>query len=324
MASFATCTEVGPACPVEATTYGYYPQLAPNVFLTAFFAFLALAQLGFGVFTRTWSFLIALFMACALEAVGYAGRLLMNKNPWSKDAFQIQIVCLILAPTFLAAGVYLTIKHIVLFIGPEHSRIKPKFYTWVFISCDIVSLILQAAGGGVAAVATKKDISLLNVGNGIIIAGIAFQVATMSVCGLLALEFFVRVYRSGQGFGAKDSSHGAAMHRSFWIFCAADAFAYLTILIRCIYRLPEMAGGWGNPLMRNEKDFLLLDGMMIALAGATFTIFHPGFWFPPMRKDGKSPKSQIVSPSEGTSVNDSTENEAFIDRHFDHHFYHHI
>ena len=37
--------------------------------------------------------------------------------------------------------------------------------------------------------------------------------------------------------------------------------AYTTVLIRCIYRLPEMAGGWGNSLMRNEKEFLLLDGM---------------------------------------------------------------
>ncbi|KAF3482715.1 uncharacterized protein GIQ15_02039 [Arthroderma uncinatum] len=300
--SFATCTEVGPACPVEATTYGYYPQLGSGIFLTAFFAFLALVQLGLGVFTRTWSFLIAVFMACALEAVGYGGRILMNKNPWSQDAFQIQIVCLILAPTFLAAGVYLTIKHIVIFIGPEHSRIKPKLYTWVFIACDIGSLILQAAGGGVAAAATKKNVKLLDVGNGIIIAGIAFQVATMSVCGLLALEFFIRAHRSGQGFTPKGSSHGAAVRRSFWIFCAADAFAYLAILIRCIYRLPEMAGGWGNPLMRNEKDFLLLDGMMIALAAATFTIVHPGFWFPPMRKGAKA-----IPHSEGTSVNDSTE-----------------
>jgi hypothetical protein len=27
------------------------------------------------------------------------------------------------------------------------------------------------------------------------------------------------------------------------------------------YSLPEMAGGWGNALMRNETEFLILDGM---------------------------------------------------------------
>lgn len=41
-----------------------------------------------------------------------------------------------------------------------------------------------------------------------------------------------------------------------------------------------MAGGWGNPLMRNEKEFLILDGMMIALASILMTIAHPGIFFP--------------------------------------------
>lgn len=27
------------------------------------------------------------------------------------------------------------------------------------------------------------------------------------------------------------------------------------------YSLPEMAGGWGGPLMKKEDEFLVLDGM---------------------------------------------------------------
>lgn len=27
------------------------------------------------------------------------------------------------------------------------------------------------------------------------------------------------------------------------------------------HRLPELAGGWGNPRMRNEMQFLVLDGL---------------------------------------------------------------
>lgn len=48
------------------------------------------------------------------------------------------------------------------------------------------------------------------------------------------------------------------------------------------YRLPEFAGGWGNPLMRHETEFLILDGVMVLLGVIAFTVFHPGFWFPPM------------------------------------------
>lgn len=77
--------------------------------------------------------------------------------------------------------------------------------------------------------------------------------------------------------------------RNFRLFVAAVAVAFTTTLIRCVYRMPEMAGltpddrGWGNKLMRKEKEFLLLDGMMIGIACTLLTVFHPGLFFPPMR-----------------------------------------
>lgn len=63
-----------------------------------------------------------------------------------------------------------------------------------------------------------------------------------------------------------------------------------------------MAGGWGNPLMQKEDEFLVLDGMyvsstfflfkiyntnpnrMIALAVIFFTVFHPGLFLRTIRK----------------------------------------
>jgi hypothetical protein len=78
--------------------------------------------------------------------------------------------------------------------------------------------------------------------------------------------------------------------RNFRIFVAAVAVAFTTTLIRCVYRMPEMAGlnpndrGWGNELMRKETEFLILDGAMIAVASLALSVFHPGYWFPPMRR----------------------------------------
>ncbi|KAL3447209.1 RTA1 like protein-domain-containing protein [Aspergillus insuetus] len=282
-ASYDTCPRVGPGCPVEATTYGYYPNFAGNVFFAAFFGLLGVLQLGVGVYYRSWTIMIALASGALMELAGYIGRVLMNDNPWNGDAFKLQIVCLVLAPTFIAAGIYLTLKHIIITLGPEHSRLKPKLFTWIFISCDVGSLVLQAAGGGVAA-AAGNDYDLLKVGDDIIIAGIAFQVATMSVCGLLALEFFWRVKKSGPG----SFSEKSVGRRSIHLVIFAEIFAYITVLIRCIYRIPEMAGGWGNPLMQKENEFLVLDGMMIALGVLSLTVFHPSFFLPSLRKGVKS------------------------------------
>ncbi|KAJ5971569.1 uncharacterized protein N7479_001487 [Penicillium vulpinum] len=286
MASYDTCSEVGPRCPVELTTYGYYPNFGGNIFFTVFFGVLGICQTGLGVYYRTWTFLIALLVGTFMEMAGYIGRVLMNDNPWSGPAFKLQIVCLILAPTFVAAGVYLTLKHIIMSLGPEHSMLKPRLFTWIFIGCDIGSLLLQAAGGGVAAAAGKADFEMLKAGDNIIIAGIAFQIATMIVCAFFAAVFFWRVYKSGDGFtGEKNLDTGDSAFVAKWMpfVIGTEIFAYVTVLIRCIYRLPEMAGGWGNPLMQKENEFLLLDGMMVALACLAFTIFHPGIFLKSLR-----------------------------------------
>ena len=239
MPSYQSCTHVTPECPVQATTYGYYPNLGGNIFFTAFFGVLGVCQLGLGVYFRTWTFMVALGVGTFMEMAGYIGRVLMHDNPWNQGAFKLQIVCLVLAPTFVAAGVYLTLKHIVLNLGPEHSRLKPRLFTWIFISCDIGSLILQAAGGGVAAAAGNDNRKLLKAGDDIIIAGIAFQVVTMAVCGLFGLNFFWNVARHGNGLGGEKNLNGATPTISasrMRLIISAEIFAYFTVLIRCIYR----------------------------------------------------------------------------------------
>lgn len=267
--SYRTCHEVSPSCPVEATTYGYYPELAPNAFLLALFATCFVASLGIGIWSKTWTYTLALGGGTLLEALGYLGRVMQHSNPWKKAAFEMQICCLVLGPSFVAAAIYLTLKHFVLYCGPKHSLLKARLYPWVFVGCDFASIVLQAIGGGVAAGGGSSDnINIVNVGNNLIVTGIAFQVATMSVCGVLVLVYLWRYRKARADRHASTeksdfelSKASGAISRKLYVFGGVLVLAYFTVLIRCIYRIPEMAGGWGNPLMRKEKEFLLLDGM---------------------------------------------------------------
>lgn len=70
-------------------------------------------------------------------------------------------------------------KHIILFVDPEKSRLPPRLYPWIFVGCDVGSIIIQAAGGGVAGSAKRTNKDLLDTDNNMMIAGITFQVATM-------------------------------------------------------------------------------------------------------------------------------------------------
>jgi len=230
------CTEVTPECPVEFTTYGYYPNLPGNIILLVVFSVCALLHLGLGIKYKLRAFGSVTTISCAMEAAGYGGRLMMHQNPWSSSGFKLQIVLLVLAPSFLAAGIYLTLKHLVIALGPENSRLPPKLYTWIFIGFDAVSILTQAAGGGLAA----STGSLVNIGNHVIVAGIAIQVATMFVCFIVAGDFALRVRRNSKGSAQSEKmmhSGGRGLHdKGFQFYLIASACAFTAIFIRCVYR----------------------------------------------------------------------------------------
>lgn len=79
---------------------------------------------------------------------------------------------------------------------------------------------------------------LLTVGDRLIILGISFQVFTMSIFGILAGIFVIRFRKSRKDRPASNTSDGPENEKEDdpWIFCYAVGVAYLTILIRCVYR----------------------------------------------------------------------------------------
>lgn len=88
--SHANCTSVTPACPVEATTYGYYPDLAVHSFFIGYFGLFLITQLVVGISTRTWTYIPAMSIGSLIETLGYVGRVMMHFNPWSDVGSDIQ------------------------------------------------------------------------------------------------------------------------------------------------------------------------------------------------------------------------------------------
>ena len=98
-------------------------------------------------------------------------------------AYKTQLIVIVLAPSFLAAGINLTLKHIVLSFDVSLSRLKPAQYTWIFIPIDFSCICLQAVGGGLAASAGDTgNMTVLEAGNNIIVTGIVLQVVNLSEC----------------------------------------------------------------------------------------------------------------------------------------------
>ena len=192
---YDNCTAVTPSCPVSASSYGYYLDFGANCFFIVLFSIALLAQLALGLRYRSYQFLIAVGIGTFGEAVGYVGRLMLHSNPWSNTGSTIQVVCLILSPSFITAGIYLTIRCLLSVYGKEHSRLRPRLYTWIFIGGDVLSILTQVAGGRIAAGAAKGS-GAAKAGDDLLIAGLASQVATMACCGAFVIDYYFSFRRS--------------------------------------------------------------------------------------------------------------------------------
>ncbi|OTA95388.1 hypothetical protein M434DRAFT_393779 [Hypoxylon sp. CO27-5] len=280
--SFKDCTPE--ICPYDKSFYPYRIDVVPNAVFTGMFSLSLILFLAVFIFTRRGgTFTIAMVLGLVSEILGYVGRIMSWDNQWSENGFLMQICCLTIAPAFLAAGIYLCIRRIVFAFGPENSRIPPKYYTRIFIPCDIISLILQAAGGGLASAAFHSGDST-DTGDDIMLAGLSFQVFTLLVFMLLSADFFINTLRRRRALGtaALDQNPELVAIRNSWMFKGflfALALSTICIFWRSVFRVAELSRGWTGPLMKRQDLFIGFEGVMITVSVWVLNIFHPSLSF---------------------------------------------
>jgi hypothetical protein len=284
-------------CDASQSVYGYAPILSVTLFFLALFAMSGVAYLiqGFCFKRSTWFFTGAMVFGAISETTGYVAKYLLHENPFSDVGFKISVVLLTFAPAFYAAGIYYTLKHICLTFGASFSRLPPKYYTWIFIACDLLSIVLQGVGGGISS--ASSDQTILNVGTNIMIAGLVTQVFTLFVFGILAADYGLAVYRHKNNLNPATKSLRGSLRFKFFIL--ALWIAYICILIRCCYRVAELAGGWSrdNYILRSEGLFIGLDSVPCAIAAVVLNIFHPGWCFPKETQEFAEQEEKTASGS---------------------------
>ncbi|KAF8496744.1 RTA1-like protein [Russula emetica] len=226
-----------------------------------------------------WLFPSAVF--CGLrELVGWSGRLWSSHNPFLETPFIIQGVNLVIAPTPLLAANFILLGRIIRRLGPQYSRLTPRRYTIIFVSFDIISLLVQAMGAGIASGSTSSGSQTqAHLGSDIALGGTIFQLISIIVyCGLAA-EFLVRythdrpVRRSAPMPGeVLRGTTDKRLNRMLQAMITMTIF----ILIRTIYRVVEFASGWNGKVIATQWVFNVFDGTMIVLAMYTLNLFHPG------------------------------------------------
>ncbi|KAF4554496.1 Sphingoid long-chain base transporter RSB1-like protein [Elsinoe fawcettii] len=260
-------------CPMEYAQLDYIPSLSVNAAYLAMFVIFLIAHIGQGILYKTWGFMGGMVAGLFLEIIGYGARIGLHGNVFSFDFFVMYLVCLTIAPAFISASIYLCLSRIIVVCGEDIAPFKPRTYTLTFVCCDFVSLVLQAAGGALAA---SSDDS----GNGvdIMVAGLAFQVVSLALYMGVAADFFLRVRKAHESqFNPR--FHDVRRNKLFKYMTIALGVATVLIFVRCVYRVAELSKGFNSHLANDEVAFNILEGPMIWLAVLVLTAFHPGLCF---------------------------------------------
>ncbi|KAF5335416.1 hypothetical protein D9611_011693 [Ephemerocybe angulata] len=147
---------------------------------------------------------------------------------------------------------------------------------------DIIALLVQGAGGGLAATASSSTTSNPKLGSNILLGGIVFQLAVICVFSGCTVEYLVRYFtdhalRSAIDAEGRISKRGVCTTR-IKVMLAGLAFNTVVLFIRAVYRTIELADGWGGRIISTELYFIVLDGVMVLLTMYSLNFIHP-WWF---------------------------------------------
>lgn len=159
-----------------------------------------------------------------------------------------EVVCITVAPVFFCGAIYVILGDLVKTLGRQYARLSPRVFYWMFIPCDIVSLITQAIGGSRSSLSIGADES----GVKISIAGLTFQVIVIIAFIALSVDFLISFKRRGPRTVLPFAT------KRFLVFLSS---AIILILVRCCYRIDELSEGYASDEFRDEGKFIGLEGV---------------------------------------------------------------
>ncbi|VDC01748.1 unnamed protein product [Peniophora sp. CBMAI 1063] len=263
----------------DVSPYGYVPTKASCFIFLFLFGFSTATHVIQAMYFKLW-FLLPTAVLCGVgELAGWTGRLMSSNNVLNHNGFLIQITSTIIAPTPLLAANFIMLGRIIGRLGEGYSRLSQQWYSRIFLTCDLVALVMQGVGGGIAS--SAKTDSGSNLGSNIMLVGIIFQLVGIIVYTTLAAEFLWHYAQDMPFRRAYVYMHRSKTPRRLKIMLMGMSAMTILLFIRSIYRTAELADGWHGTIITTEWLFDVFDALMISSAMLTLNVIHPGFFLVP-------------------------------------------
>ncbi|GKZ86634.1 hypothetical protein AnigIFM56816_002045 [Aspergillus niger] len=256
--------------PRDSASYDFaFYRYDPSMGGAVLFILLFIGTTGYHVFqmvkSRTWFFIP---FVIGVEIIGYIGRAMSSKQSpnWTLGPYIVQTLFLLLAPALLAASIYMLLGRIILVLQAEsHALLKKKWLTKIFVTGDVLSFLLQGAGGGIQA---SGSLAGMKNGEHIIVVGLVIQILFFAFFIVTATHFYLRVHK--YPFPRSCSPH-IPWKKHMKVLYATSIF----IMVRSMFRLIEYIQGNNGYLLHHEAFLYIFDALLMFITMIIFNAVHP-------------------------------------------------
>ncbi|KAJ7683982.1 RTA1-domain-containing protein [Mycena rosella] len=271
--------------------------IASNVLTAVAFALITLVALTQTFFVRKYGakFMLSMVIGAYTFAFGIGTRFGLHVHPDSKGIYIIEYLFVVLSPCAFIAAEYVLLGRLARYLGcDKYLMVSPRRITIVFISSDITTFLVQAAGGSVSI--SSNTLSLAQTGSNIFLAGLVLQLASFLTFTCIFFVFIHRVRTREPATWTMNAS--GKWHQDWRTLAGAMVFSFLGILIRSVYRVAELSQGFDGHLATTEPFFYGLDTLPLFIAVATYVVCWPGRFI----GDGTPPDLAIPATKEAHSI----------------------
>ncbi|KAJ5250214.1 hypothetical protein N7489_000624 [Penicillium chrysogenum] len=248
-------------------SYDYIPSIPAAVVSIVLFGISTVLHCWQMLRSRTW-FFIAFIFGGIFEVVGYtASQRVVSSNEYPNytiPPLAIQAVLVLVAPSLLAASIYMELGRIMIVTGGEHlSPIRRSWLTKIFVVGDVISFLIQAGGAGMLVKASTAE-----KGGNVIKVGLIIQIIFFGLFIITSIVFHVKHVKNGsrvlQQRQVPWKKHQTALY-----------IGSLLIFVRSIFRYIEYNQGSSGTLLQHEFYSYVFDAALMLLVMVAFNVVHP-------------------------------------------------
>jgi hypothetical protein len=268
----------------------YVPNLGGNTALAVIYTILALTLFWhtFRTGRKVDKWALCLPIGASFEAMGFWLRLPMRTSQHNEPLYTVMYMFVVLAPAAFLAFNYILFGRLTAALEGHkptevarrspYSFIPPRWVKLIFVTSDICTFCVQATGGGMQ---TSQDYNTSKLGNKIFLAGVSAQGASYLLFTALVLVAHFRLIRQ---FGLRRFSPFNVLHEPTVILIDLLYISSVGIIVRSVYRVVEMAQGYGGYLYSHEIFTFLLDALPLVIAIGVWALYWPGLLITSIRE----------------------------------------